>query len=248
MHRLAFLIALGLAGPSFSQVATPTPQLPAYLATLYHSYPQLHETLGAYADSQGFTGPKERLATILHELVHVDSAAKNAYLIQGQTYAPYNQPEAWPAFRFAQFQDALSKSHDPVSQSLVATPVYRLYVINIPNNTLASLADELNAYGQTAKWLCKATPFDRNERSKTLDSLRDMLRITNAYLGILRSVAPAQYTTFYAYQKPARNLLALTADNALSALSVCGQQLQAADRQEVDALTTRAKAEALRNQ
>lgn len=247
MRRYISLVALCLAGPSFSQAGAPASSLPGYFANLYRAYPQLHETLGAYAESQGFTSPKERLATVLHELIHIDSAAKNAYLIYGQTYAPYNQPEAWPSFRFAQFQDVLARSHDPHNQSLVATPVYRLYISNIPNNTLASLADELNAYGQTAKWLCQATPFERNERTKTVESLRDMLRITNAYLGTLRSVAPVQYTTFYAYQKPARNLLALTLDNALNALATCGQQLQTSDQKEIEGLTARAKAEALRN-
>lgn len=243
--RVALLaVALFMGNPIPSQANAPAPTLPSYFNTLFQAYPQLHQTLGQYADNQGFTGPKERLSTVLHELIHIDSAAKNAYLIHGQTYAPYNQPAAWPAYRFAQFQDVLNKNPDSGSQRLIATPVYRLYISNIPNNTLASLADELNAYGQTAKWLCQVTPFDRNERTKTLDSLRDMLRITNAYLGTLRSAVPAQYTTFYAYQKPARNLLALTVLNAQDALSFCGQQLEAPDQRELDALTTRAKAEA----
>lgn len=243
--RLTILTAaLFLSSPIPSLATTPVPPLPAYFNTLYQAYPQLHQTLGQYADSQGFTGSKERLSTVLHELIHIDSAAKNAYLIYGQTYAPYNQPDAWPAYRFAQFQDALSRNPDPAAQNLIATPVYRLYIGNIPNNTLASLADELNAYGQTTKWLCQVTPFDRNERTKTLESLRDMLRITNAYLAALRSAAPAQYTTFYAHQKPARNLLALTLVNAQNALAFCGQQINPADQREIDALTTRAKAEA----
>lgn len=244
MRPIFLAAALLISSPIASQANTPAPSLPPHLNTLYNAYPQFHQTLGQYANSQGFTGPKEHLSTVLHELIHIDSAAKRAYVIHGQTYAPYNQPDAWPAYRFAQFQEALARSPHPGSQSLIATPVYRLYISNIPNNTLASLADELNAYGQTAKWLCQVTPFDRNERTKTLDSLRDMLRITNAYLGILRSSASAQYTTFYAYQKPARNLLALTMLNALDALTFCGQQLNPADQKEIDALTTRAKAEA----
>lgn len=248
MRSILIAAALFVSPPLPTQAASsapPAPPLPAHLSSLYHAYPQLHKTLSQYANNQGFTGPKEHLSTILHELIHIDSAAKGAYVIHGHTYAPYNQPDAWPAYRFAQFREALSQNIYPDSQRLTATAVYRLYISNIPNNTLASLADELNAYGQTATWLCQATPSDRHERVKTLDSMRDMLYITNAYLSVLRKVTPAQYSAFYVYQKPARNLLALTLVNALDALRICGMQLNSADSDEIGRLIVRAKTEAL---
>lgn len=224
---------------------TPLDTLPAHLASLYTAYPNLHNTLGTYADSQGFTGPNERLATILHELIHIESAAKNAYIINGLAYVPYNTSSAWPHYQFSQFQIAAEHSGLPATQQIVDTPVFRLYISNAPNNTLANIADELNAYGQTTNWLCRivSTSASRgpDERAKSVASMRDMLRVTNAYLFTMRANAPAQYTALYTQQLPARNLLALTIINALHSLAICGSTLPTVDRTELDAITKRAK-------
>lgn len=258
INRLGVISAL-LATACISYAAPPiatdpTWPLPSHLSALYVAYPHLHQTLGTYADSQGFTGPKERLATILHELIHIDSAAKSAYVIHGLAYAPYNAPAAWPRYSFSQFQQVAQHSGSTALLSVAETPVFRLYVGNAPNNTLANLADELNAYSQTTNWLCRTVSPETfqvsqqkgDERSKSVASMRDMLRVTNAYLSTLRTDAPAQYAALYTQQLPARNLLALTIINALHSLAICGGTLPTGDRTELDALTQRAKQEAQR--
>lgn len=238
------LLAFAALLPSLAFTATPL--LPPHLATLYRAYPHLHQPMGQYAENQGFSGPNEKLATILHELIHIDSAAKSAYVIQGQTYAPYNQADQWPAFRFAQYIEATQRqaAQDPSIRALTSTPIYRLYITNIPGNTLANLADELNAYGQTAAWLCSVTPHV-TERVRTTDSLNDLVRVTDHYLATLRSSAPNEYQRLMTHQKVARNLLALTLVNATQALTQCGTPL-APGLQQVTALTQRAINEARR--
>lgn len=220
--------------------------LPANLHSLYTAYPHLHETLGQYAASQGFSGPYERVATILHELIHIDSAVHGSYQIQGVGYAPYNQPSAWPTYRFLQFRDAVSRPKSVDTQEIVNTPIFRLYVANIPNNTLASLADELNAYAQSTNWLCQTVKSNSNERTKSAQSMRDMLRVTNLFLQTLRTEAPTEFVALYRSQRPARNLLALTIINAAESLAMCGMTLQSRDRNELDQIVKIARDEAKR--
>lgn len=229
---------------AFTAQAAPLPSLPT-------TYPSLLPTLATYAVAQGFTGPTEKQATIYHELIHIDSAANQGYNIRGVYYAPYNTPSAWPTYTLAQFRQALLRSPDPAHQALISTPVFRLYITNTPNNTLASLADELNAYGQSAEWLCQhipqqttTQPITYDERTKTLQSMRDTLRMTNAFLAILQREEPAQYYQLNTMHKQARNLLALTIINADQALTTCGSSLSPADRTHLDAITQRAKKEA----
>ncbi len=240
-NRLILLL-VALAAATTVQ-ATPTLRpLPPDLQALFTAYPALLPTLGAYADSQGFRSPYERISTIAHELIHIDSAAHGAYRIHGRSFDPYNAPSAWPAYRFSQFRNAITKTPSSIG-SVADTPVFAFYVINAPDNTLASLADELNAYGQTTQWLCAATASP-DERSKSTQSMRDMLRVTNAFLATLRAQEPIQYATFTTRQKPARNLLALTALNALESLGRCGSSLPAQDRIELDAIIVQSKKEA----
>jgi hypothetical protein len=225
------------------------------LHSLYAAYPSLHQKLGAYADMQGFKGSRERLATIVHELIHVDSAANQAYMILGVGYAPYNEPDAWPLYNFAQFREARERVNITGIRESTSTAVFHLYITNTPSNTLANLADELNAYGQTAPWLCKQNPTPPSysdlsaapqidESRKTVASLRDMLRTTDAYLRVLRAEAPAEYQSLNTHKRQARNLLALTVLNALRGLEICGIQLPPKERYELDALVMRSQKEA----
>lgn len=229
-----------IASPSVTSLKTLRNTAPI-LYRLYTAYPTLHQQLGTYADTQGFRQPHERLATILHELIHIDSAAQNAYIIDDAAYAPYNQPTAWPKYNFTQFRETRGQGHVPDIWESTETAVFRLYITNAPKNTLANLADELNAYSQTAPWICK---YASTERSNTLQSFQDMTRLTNAYLRALRVDAPTQYHALYNQQKQARNLLALTALNALNGLTACGIILPQQERDELDTLTARAQKEA----
>lgn len=235
----AVLLTVSPARPSF---AAPQPALSSGIQALFAAYPALLPTLGAYADSQGFRGPYERISTIAHELIHIDSAAHGAYRIHGQSFDPYNAPRAWPAYRLSQFRDAVART-PPTATAITNTAVFAFYVINAPDNTLASLADELNAYGQSTEWLCAATPSSE-ERSKSTQSMLDMLRVTNAFLMTLRTKEPSQHAALYMQQKPARNLLALTALNALESLTHCGSSLPTQDRTELDALILQSQKDA----
>lgn len=243
MRSSCLFLLLFTISPSSPLCAAPGDSQPPYLQSLFVTYSTLLPTLGSYADTQGFRGSYERKSTVLHELIHIDSATHAAYRIKGQSFDPYNQPLAWPTYRFVQFRESVTASTSFNTQAITNTPVFNLYVANTPNNTLASLADELNAYGQSTDWLCRFAPVD--ERSKSTHSMRDILRVTNAFLQTLRSAEPNQYSTFYAKQKSARNLLALTIFNALASLSLCGSALPNYDRNELDILVELAKKEAL---
>lgn len=247
--RMAVVVTLATPIHAADQSATSTAliqSLPAHLRTLYHAYPNLHATLGQYADSQGFRRPQERLATIIHELIHIDSASRGAYVVHGLAYDPYGDYTSWPTYRLSDFRDAITRVPGSHHQDLISTPVFRLYVGNAPDNRLANLADELNAYGQTVLWLCerRTIPGVPDESNQSVQSMRDMLRLTNAFLGYLRTSAPSQYAALHGAQRPARNLLALTIISAQAALAQCGLSLPLPDRGELDAITARARAEA----
>lgn len=234
---LLALIATGV-------LATPNSPstLPPHLSQLYFKYPQMHAVFEKYAKAQGFQGEREQLAVIVHELIHVDSAAQGAYVIDGVGYDPYNRPSEWPNYSFVQFAESIYRSRISTLPAIADTPVFRLYVRNAPNNTLANLADELNAYGQTSDWLCRNTSL--SEQVRTVQSLRDMLRVTNAYLLKLKENRIDQYHAFYHQQKPARNLLALTIINALRSLNTCRSPLGLLEQDELNRLTHTAMREA----
>lgn len=204
------------------------------LQRLYNGYPDLHDKLYAYAQAQGFTGAYEQVSTVVHEIIHIDSAAHQAYSVEGQYYAPYNSPAAWPAYTFREFVSAVNRSRLPSIKNAADNAIYTLYVSRIPSNTLANLADELNAYGQTAAWLCQSTAGP--DRVKTRRSLKDTLRVTNAFLTSLNEARRGQYVALYQQQKEARNLLALVSLNALNALHSCGEALEPDEQTELTTL------------
>lgn len=193
--------------------------LPPHLFNLYHAYPSLHQQLSRYATTQGFTQPHEHLATILHELIHIDSAAHQAFVINGQNFAPYNQPSAWPTYNFSDFRKTRSNNHIAGLQKSTENPIYHQYIINAPQNTLANLADELNAYTQTAQWLCETAP--KTEQTKTVNSFTHLYQVTHAYLKALQTDAPAQYQAFLTKQHQARKLLELVLIKARGVLALC---------------------------
>lgn len=213
-----------------------------HLLKLYQSYPQLHEKLDRYAEMQGFKGSTERLSTIIHELIHIDSASQQGYVISGRAYAPYGRVNAWPQFNFDDFRRAREASRLIQIKADTETAVYSLYVARTPNNTLANIADELNAYSQTANWLC--SQVYGAERIKTIESMRDMLLLANAYLLGMNVSARTQYLAFYNEQKEARNLLALTVVNTQTALKSCNAEIKPGYLGELDHLVLISKKEA----
>jgi len=181
------------------------------LYSLYQTYPGYHGTFRDYANRQGFQHPVENLATVVHELVHVDSAAHQGFFINGVYYEPYLRRDAWPTLTNSQVQSYLSA---PERNSAV----YQFYVINTPKNNLGNVVDEINAYGHVLPFVC------RNEAElsgKQISSLIGFLNLSEGYLRTLRTLQPVEYQRLV-NQKEARGVFLLVVQRAWSALRECG--------------------------
>ena len=117
------------------------------LYKLYQTYPQYRQQLSDYADMQGFTRPYEHLATIVHELIHIDSYVHQGFFIDGVYYAPYMKPGAWG-----------SLTNKDVLPYLEPSIVRDEYVRNTPANNLGNIVDEMNAYGHVIGFVCDNEP------------------------------------------------------------------------------------------
>lgn len=195
----------GLAGAE-ARLAASEPRL----AKLYRQYPGYHAQLVAYAHTQGFVSPIETVATVMHELVHLDSYAHQGYYVDGIYYEPYLSATAWPSLTNADVADRVA--------AVERGPVFYLYIRKTPANHLGNIVDELNAYGHVAAFVC------RNElRSavKQTMNLAAFLRVAGVYLHTLRIEHPAEYAALAARQA-SRGILLLVMRRAESALQACG--------------------------
>lgn len=185
--RLARLaLVCGLLQFQTALAAEPLDDLRQYspaLHRLYRQYPDLHSTLARYAEAQGFRLPYERLATVVHELIHIESAARGAYYVFGQYLRPYiADVEAWPKISnreiavLAQFPPGFSDTPEGVA--------VRLYSRDTPDNRLPNVLDEIGAYAQTIGFVAEREPASLEKQAR---NLRGHLRMAEAYVAVLRS-------------------------------------------------------------
>ena len=100
------------------------------LLALYRRYPYLIKPLERYAVNQGFNMPIEKKATVLHELIHIDSSVHGGYYIDGKTYRyPYIGDSSWPKTTMTDLMPKLTK-YDKEKLGIV----YTHYMKNAPNN------------------------------------------------------------------------------------------------------------------
>lgn len=185
------------------------------LARLHQNYPNYHTQLTTYANQQNFTNPIENLATVIHELIHIDSYIHQGYNINSTYYEPYLSPSAWPSLNNKDLTAHLSaadNSHIGV--------IHTGYLLNTPKNTLANVLDEINAYTQTIPFICSNAP---QQSARHLQALAGHLALADAYLRILAQAYPHQYQQLATNHK-ARGALETIVSNAYITLNQCYRQ------------------------
>jgi hypothetical protein len=192
------------------------------LYKLYQRNAAYQPAFAQYAQRQGFRGPVEQLATVVHELIHIESAVHAGFFIGGTYYEPYLRADAWPALSNAQVAGEM--------QPQEKGNIYQFYVLNSPKNTIANVIDELNAYSQVATFIC------RNEATSGDKQVRNMighLNLLEAYFRTLRSKIPDGYRGL-ARNREARGAVATIVSNTRVALGNCGVDVRQIPRQEAD--------------
>lgn len=179
------------------------------LFRLHQNYPGHHQVFENYAVQQGFAEPVERLATVIHELIHVDSAAHMGFFIDGVYYEPYVAASHWPRVnnqQLAQFTNLAG-----------AGAVFHRYVLNTPTNHLGNVIDEINAYAHVLPFVCAHEP--KNAQKQT-DNLIGFLFLVENYLRVLRTVFPDEYRRLTT-SREAKGAFGLVVSRAWRALQGC---------------------------
>jgi hypothetical protein len=190
------------------------------LYKLYNKYPMYHDGLREYANKQGFRRPIENLATIVHEIIHIDSFVHQGFFVDGIYYEPYLRTDAWPSLTNEQVRPYLLDHERGV--------IYRLYFINTPSNHLGNIVDEINAYGHVLPFVCKEEP---ESTEKQVRNLIGFLHLAEGYLRTLRTIAPDEYIRM-TRNKETRGILVLVIQRAWKALKACGVPEQTIPAQE----------------
>ncbi|MEM8519448.1 hypothetical protein [Janthinobacterium sp. CAN_S7] len=182
------------------------------LYALQQTYASNYKQLSEYADMQGFRDPIENLATVVHELIHIDSASHQGYLIEGTHYAPYLTPAAWPTLN----NSTLTAAITPTDITALG-PIYRQYILNAPNNTIANELDEINAYTQTIPFICANAP---HQTAQHLRALTGHIALVDIYLRTLARSFTNQYHQLTRNQT-SRGALETIIANGYTALNTC---------------------------
>lgn len=209
--RLMLCAACGHFGAARAQESDAVTLLRAQepgLATLYDSHSRLTATFARYAASQGFTGPIEALATIVHEEIHVASAEHQGFYVDGTYYEPYLASSAWPALR----NQDLMGDHD------IGPSLARKYLETAPGNTLGNVLDEINAYAHVAGFVCINEPATAG---KQVRALRSFLALGSTYLRTTRISAPQEYMRLVSMPASV-GAINLIARKAYATLARCG--------------------------
>jgi len=213
MRALLRLLLVVLPWNMAHAAANPEQLLQQYSPVLHREYVAFaayHVQLRTYATNQGFTLPVENLATVVHEIIHIASAAHQGYLIDGIYYEPYLRRDAWPTLG--------NKDMAAYIPDRERGNIYNSYVLSTPQNHLGNIVDEINAYGHVAAFVCRYEPA---AAGKQTTNLMGFLQLEESYLRTLRTRQPAEYRRLVA-NKEARGALLLATQRAWDALRACG--------------------------
>ena len=180
------------------------------LQNLFDRYRAYETSLRKYAQGQGFRGPVEQIATILHEMIHIDSAVHQGYFIDGIYYEPYLNPQNWPTLRNSDIAMYLG----PNDRSIISN----VYVPSTPKNGLGNAIDELNAYSHVIARVCKLEP---SSAGKQTGNTIGFLKLIEVYFRVLRANKPDEYTAL-AKNRLSAGAIETISQRASKALSDCG--------------------------
>lgn len=217
---LAFLLPAAAADPKDDLKGGSAP-----LWSLYERLPQYRVQMTEYAEIQGFRRPYEQLATVVHELIHIDSVIHQGYFIDGVYYEPYLRPGAWPSIT--------NKDVGPQMRDAERGLIYTAYVLGAPGNTMGNVLDEINAYGHVMGFVCHYEP---ESAPKQIENMKGFLALLEAYLRVVRVQSPNEYADLAA-PGPSRGALELITRRAWNALRGCGVPDKDFPRAEVLRLT-----------
>lgn len=204
------------------------------LYLLYQRYPGYHKQLGAYADMQGFEQPVENLATVVHELIHIDSFVHRGYghYKDGNYFEPYLAIGAWPALNNREIESYLSPE-DISSLGMI----YTQYLKNTPQNSLGNILDEVNAYSQSLPLICGYASY---RAAPHLRAFIGHINLVEVYLKVLSRSFDAQYRQLTQNQISRGALETIVAD-AYKTLNQCYRMgISEADPRAVLKVNTRA--------
>lgn len=219
------LVYLAFLGSANAAWASPAEVLKAQYPALYKLYvsnPALNGPLGDYALKQGFRKPFENLGVVIHERIHVESAAHQGFFIDGVYYEPYLNRSSWPNLTNEQVRPYMRPEEKGV--------IYSLYVQNTPDNHLGNVVDELNAYGHVLEFICKNEP---ESTEKQVRNILGFLHLQEAYLRAIRIAMPEDYKRL-AYNRQSRGAVITVTDRAWKAMQVCGFTATQIPSQEVE--------------
>lgn len=208
-----FLVALSWrasVAASGVELAAAREQMEAYSPALVALYDRSRDVLPAlqrYVLQQGFSEAHEQLGVLVHEMIHIESARTGAFWIDGQGYEGY-EPTYWPP---------LSGRDLPLSDVEKAQIglIYENYLLRNPEATLRNVVDELNAYSQTAGFICG---HFAGGADKQVRPLLGHLALANAFLAAY-STGESEKTC---EDVSTKGVLALIVKNSYKALSACG--------------------------
>jgi len=203
---LLWLLCVPIHGAELSEALSEF----AHLQKLYQTYPLYRDQLSQYAIRQGFTRPVENLATVVHENIHIDSAAHDGYFVDGIYYEPYLRREAWPHLTNSQVGAALLSGEKGL--------ISNVYVRNAPNNHLGNVVDEINAYTHVLPMVCR---FEPESKGKQITNLTGFLNLAEGYLRTMRTNLPREYARLSG-NREARGAFTLIVQRAWTALRDCG--------------------------
>lgn len=172
MKRFAMALIIACCA-SFSAYADPEKELEEYsgeLYQLYRQYSSYHDVFRRYALTQGFRRPYEQLATVVHEIIHVDSAGNRAFFIDGAYRRPYITDAGWPNV----FNKEILLSPTDGVTALV-------YLNGTPNNRLPNVLDEINAYTHILLFVAIHEP---ESLSKQMTNFRGQLSLAKHYADV----------------------------------------------------------------
>lgn len=184
-------------------------QAPA-LHQLYQQYGAYVPAFSAYAEKQRFTKPVVKLATIIHEMVHLASASHQGFYIQGIYYEPYLRRDAWPSLT--------NKDLGQFSFAHERGGIWTDYVRNTPENHLGNVVDEINAYGHVIEFVCRNEAESADGQYKNAIGL---LHLQEIFLRATRLSRAAEYTRLLQNSESAGAMQTVT-DRAWRALQKCG--------------------------
>lgn len=161
---------------------------------LYNAFDGYHKVFYDYAHSNGYSSDLAAKVIVLHEILHVDSAAHLAFSTPKGYLGPYVGDSKWPGADFEYIVDQMNTSDIKQTGDL-----YRKYILRNPQNSLLNIIDEINVYSQTVSYLEDDPAYEKYK-----GYMSEYLYFLDIYFRILRDKQNDAYVKLYEDSKTAK--------------------------------------------